>query len=123
MEPVENGIFFAYGDKTVFYQGTPEDGFDVRPRLNCGGVFGTGCSLPDEEGVMWQSQHGAVIGAPDGQVLHKQHGNVAPDTATAGAAVVRQHEGAKHFIASLDGTAMPTIAASSWMDAEIIRSG
>ena len=123
MEPVENGIFFAYGDKTVFYEGNPEDGFNVRPRLNCGGVFGTGQPLPNGEGVMWQSQWGAVEGSPQGQIQQKQHSNVAPDTATAGAAIVRQHEGSKHFIASLSGTTMPTIAASSWMDAEIIRRG
>ena len=122
MEPVAAGIFFATDKATWFYAGTPEDGFEIRQVFDYGAVFGTSVRR-DDGSVMWQSQRGAVKGAPDGSARNEQEKHVAPDHATAGAAIIREENGMQQFIASLRGTRTNTLAASSWIDAEVIRRG
>ena len=48
---------------------------------------------------------------------------MAPDQATAGAALIREENGMQQFIASLRGTRTNTLAARSWIDAEVVRRG
>jgi hypothetical protein len=122
MEPVKDGIFFATDNATWFYAGTPEEGFEIIPVFDYGAVFGTSVRR-DDGSVMWQSQRGAVKGAPDGSARNEQEKHVAPDHATAGAAIIREENGMQQFIASLRGTRTNTLAASSWIDAEVIRRG
>lgn len=122
MEPVTAGIFFATDKVTWFYGGSPEEGFEIRQVFDYGAVFGTGVRR-DDGSVMWQSQRGAVKGAPDGSARNEQEKHVAPDHATAGAAIIREENGMQQFIASLRGTRTNTLAASSWIDAEVIRRG
>ena len=122
MEPVTAGIFFATDKATWFYGGVPEEGFEIRQVFDYGAVFGTSVRR-DDGSVMWQSQRGAVKGAPDGSARNEQEKHVAPDHATAGAAIIREENGMQQFIASLRGTRTNTLAASSWIDAEVIRRG
>ena len=124
MEPVANGIFFAYGNQTDFYAGTPEDGFDIRNSvLNYGGVYGTGKKIPktDPVTVSWQSQRGMVVGSSDGQCKNVQEANVAVDTAVSGASLIREQNGIRQYIVSLHQPTVSTLAAKSWIDAEVIR--
>ena len=122
MEPVTAGIFFATDKATWFYGGSPEEGFEIRQVFDYGAVFGT--SVPRDDGsAMWQSQRGAVIGGPDGSAQNVQEKQVAPDHATAGAAMIREENGMQQFIASLRGTRTNTLAARSWIDAEVVRRG
>jgi hypothetical protein len=120
MEPVSGGIFFAYGDRTDFYAGDVEAGFEVSNIFDYGAVFGTGAR--DEDSAMWQSQRGAVVGNPDGSAENISK-HAYPDTASSGAAVLKEHDGMKHFIASLKSPSVSTLAARSFIDAEVIRRG
>lgn len=122
MEPVKGGIFFGSDKSTFFYAGGPEEGFDVREVLGYGAVLGASVRR-DDGSVMWQSQRGAVIGGPDGSVQNVQEKNVATDYATSGAAILREEDGVQQFIASLKGTRTNSLAAKSWIDAEVIRRG
>ena len=122
MEPVTAGIFFATDKATWFYGGSPEEGFEIRQVFDYGAVFGASVRR-DDGSVMWQSQRGAVIGGPDGSAQNVQEKQVAPDHATAGAAMIREENGMQQFIASLRGTRTNTLAARSWIDAEVIRRG
>ena len=122
MEPVTAGIFFATDKATWFYGGSPEEGFEIRLVFDYGAVFGASVRR-DDGSVMWQSQRGAVKGAPDGSARNEQEKHVAPDHATAGAAMIREQDGMQQFIASLRGTRANTLAARSWIDAEVIRRG
>ena len=123
MEPVKNGIFFAYGNRTEFWAGNPEDGFEVIPKFEYGGVLGTGGPIPNSDNVAWQSQRGMVVGTPDGNCKNIQEENVAVESAVSGATLVREKDGIRQFIASLHQPTTSTMAASSWVDAEVIRRG
>ena len=121
MEPVADGLFIAYGDRTEFWAGTPEDGFTVTKKFDYGGVFGTGKRVPNSSNVAWQSQRGLVIGAPGGECKNVQEANVAVETAVSGATLIREQDGIRQFIASLQQPTTSTLAASSWITAELVR--
>lgn len=121
MEPVAGGVFFAYGNKTEFHSGDVEDGFTVIPKFEYGGVFGTGRQVPNSENVMWQSQRGAILGGADGSVRNLVEEQVAPDTGDSGATIIREIDGLKQFIAVINNPVPPKIAATSWIEAEVIR--
>ena len=121
MEPVENGIFFATDKKTFYYGGVPDDGFQIVEVLPFGAIFGTGISLPNQEGVMWQSQRGLIMGANDGSVKNLQEENVATESGTSGAMLVRRQDGIKQAIAVINNPQASSLAASSFIEAEIIR--
>ena len=121
MEPVENGIFFATDKNTFFYGGVPDDGFQVADALPYGAIFGTGITLPDQEGVMWQSQRGLIMGANDGSVKNLQEENVATESGTSGAMLVRRQDGIKQAIAVINNPQASSLSASSFIEAEIIR--
>ena len=123
MEPVAGGIFFCYGDKTEFHSGDVEDGFTVIPLVNYGGIYGTGKSIPNSANVCWQSQRGMCVGAPDGSMKNIVEEHVAPDTGTSGATLIREQNGIRQFIASIQNPTISKLAATSFMEAEIIRRG
>lgn len=123
MEPVATGIFFSFGDQTEFYSGDFEDGFTIFPRKNYGGIYGTGKKITNSENVCWQSQRGMVIGTADGQCRNVQEKNVATEKAVSGATLIREENGLRQFIAALHQPTSSTLAAKSWIDAEVIRRG
>jgi hypothetical protein len=123
MEPVAGGIFFCYGDKTEFYSGDVEDGFTIIPLVDYGGIYGTGKSIPNSANVCWQSQRGMCIGTPDGNMKNIVEENVATETATKGTTLIKEKDGLRQFIASLHQTTPSPLAATSWIEAEIIRRG
>ena len=131
MEPVTEGIFFVYGDRTDFYgirmgvnplDGV-EDGFHISRKFDYGGVYGTGRPVPNTETVCWQSQRGTIIGTPEGECKNIQENNVAVDSAVSGALLLREKDGIRQIIASLKQPTTPSLAATSWIDAEIVRRG
>ena len=121
-EPVKGGIFLAYGNHTDFYAGTPEEGFDITyDKFNYGGVFGTGKKVLNSDEVCWQSQRGMVVGGPGGQCKNVQEANVAVESAVSGAALIREQDGVRQFIASLKQPTNSPLAATAWITAEQIR--
>lgn len=121
MEPVAGGIFFAYGDKTEFHAGDVEDGFTVSLKFEYGGIFGTGARIDDSDTVSWQSQRGTIIGTSGGECKNIQENRVAPDTGTLGASLVREIDGSKQFVASIQQPSLPKFAAASWIQMETTR--
>jgi len=123
MEPVESGIFFATDSRTEFHLGAdPEEGFQVVEKYNYGAPFGTGRRLvfDAQASVLWQSHRGTLIGAPDGSLRNAQE-DAVPDVGTEAAGLVRERDGIRQFIASIKDGAPGTVAASSWITAEVIR--
>jgi len=123
MEPVTGGIYFAYGDRTEFWIGNPEEGFEVKDKFSYGAILGTGRKLPNSENVAWQSTRGMVIGTPSGECKNMQEENVAVENAASGSVLVREKDGIRQFIASLHQPVDSPMAATSWFDAEVIRRG
>ena len=123
MEPVTGGIFCATDAETWFYSGTPEDGFSVVKKFEYGAIFGTGKRIPNSDDVAWQSQRGMVIGTADGACKNVQEKHVSPDSAISGAAIIREQDGVRQYIASLHNPTISRFAAKSWLTTEIIRRG
>ena len=122
-EPVDGGVFIAYGDRTEFWAGTPETGFQVTKKFDYGGVLGTGRPVPNSKNVAWQSQRGMVIGMPGGECKNVVEDNVAVESAVSGATLIREQNGVRQFLASLHQPTASTMAATSWFEAEVIRRG
>ena len=127
MEPVKNGIFFAYGNVTEFHAGNVEEGFDIAQRAEYGGIYGTGRVMPHKRGetpsVCWQSDQGTIIGSPDGQIDNIVEEFVAPGTGDTGNSFVREENGIRQFVVKINDPTTSRIAARSWIDAEVIRKG
>lgn len=123
MIPVDTGIFFAYGSTTEFYAGNPEDGFNIVPKFEYGGVLGSAKQVPNSSSVIWQSQRGTILGTADGQCKNIQEDTVAIESADSAATMVREREGVRHFVTSLRNPVASPMAAQSWIDAEVIRRG
>jgi hypothetical protein len=120
MEPVAGGIWFV-ADQTYFYAGGGPDDFTPVPQLNYGAVPGTSVKVPYTNDVMWYSERGAVMATQDGQIKNVQEANIAAESGTAGAALIREENGVKQFIASVRNQGISPLAASSFMDMEVIR--
>ncbi len=120
MEPVTGGIWFA-ADQTYFYAGGGPDDFVVRPQLNYGAVPGTSLKVPQSNDVMWYSERGAVMATQDGQIKNVQEANIAAESGTVGATLIREENGIKQFIASVRNQGVSPLAATSFMDMEVIR--
>lgn len=120
MEPVSGGIWFV-ADQTYFYAGGGPDEFIPKPQLNYGAVPGTGIKVPYTNDVMWYSVRGAVVGTQDGQIKNIQEANIAAESGTVGTTLIREENGIKQFIASIKNQGVSPLAATSWMDMEVIR--
>ena len=127
MEPVAGGIFFAHGNKTEFYAGDFEEGFQVRPLKEYGGVYGTGQAVVNANGVpeevYWQSQYGTIVGALNGTVTNLVENLVAPESADSGTALIREDDGLRQFLVSLKNPVTSRRAAKEFIASEIIRKG
>ena len=122
LEPVDTGIFIADDQMTWFYAGTPETGFDVSKRLDYGAIPGTSVRLSETD-VRWQSTRGMIVGNRDGICQNIQEQNVATGGATSGAAAVVERDGLRQYLVSLKNPSASPLAATSWIDAEVIRRG
>ena len=120
MEPVTGGIWFV-ADQTYFYAGGGPDEFMPKPQLNYGAVPGTSLKVPYTNDVMWYSERGAVMATQDGQIKNVQEANIAAESGTVGATLIREENGIKQFIASIRNQSVSPLAATSFMDMEVIR--
>ncbi len=120
VEPVETGLWVV-SDQTYFFRGDGPENFDVRPRLPYGAVPGTGTKVPYTSDVVWYSNRGLVLASGDGQVNNLQEQNVAPHAGTAGATLVREHDGLRQAVVSVQNATMSSLAATSFIDMEVVR--
>lgn len=119
--PVSTGIFFATEKTTYFYQGTPEDGFDIREAKPYGSIRGNVSVNKKTENPVWMSTRGVVEGIYDGTINNYQIDNVATETADHSALLVREQDGIRQAIVSLRNPTTSVLTAKSFIDAEIIR--
>lgn len=119
VEPVDDGVWIV-ADKTYFFAGTGPEDFKQLTKLNYGATLGTGQKL--ENGmVCWFSIRGLIMAGNGGDIKNIQEATVAPDYSNSGTALIRKEDGMNQFITSLKTPSMSTMAASSWIDAEVIR--
>jgi len=123
MEPVDDGIYFAYGNTTKFFAGRDPKAFIVHDVFDYGGVLGTGHKIENSDQVAWFSTRGAIIAGPGGGARNIQEKSVAPDIGQSGAMVLREENGIRQLLASLKDSTTSTLACMSFMEAEVIRRG
>lgn len=111
---------FVSADQTYWLAGDMATA-SLAPILPYKAVFGTDSEIPNSNNVWWMSQRGMVVGSPGGQVENVQEKFVAVDAATAGASLYREQDGMRQMLSSLFGTQTNVMAASSYMEFEVIR--
>lgn len=120
MEPVGGGIWLV-SNQTEFYAGSGPDDFQPVQKLDYGAVYGTGQIDPKTKDAIWYSTKGVVVGGQDGQAENLQEKNVAPDSGTVGAALVREQDGLRQMVVSVRDPNVSPLAASSFLEMEVIR--
>lgn len=121
LAPCQNGLYVA-ADQTYWISGPPGQ-VELSPVLPYGAIFGTSQPVPNKNAVWWMSERGAVQGVQTGEVRNLQEEHVATVPAVAGASMLREQDGLKQMVASLFGPQQTVMAASSYMDAEVVRKG
>jgi hypothetical protein len=119
VEPCQNGLYVS-ADQTYWIDGDTLKA-DLNPVLPYKAIFGTSGPVPNENRCYWCSERGMVVGDQDGKVKNLQEATVATSSAVAGASMFHEHDGMKQMVASLFGPQQTVMAASSFMDAEVIR--
>jgi len=119
IESCQTGFFVA-ADQTYWVGGDVAD-TNLDPVLPFGAVPNTSGQSADENIAYWMSTRGMIRGTPDGQVVRLQEANVAVDTAPTGAFLYRKGDGMKQALGALFGANSTAVAASSWLEAEVIR--
>ena len=120
VEPVESGVWVV-SDQTYFFRGDGPENFDVRPKLPYGAVSGTSSKIPYTSDVLWYSSRGLVLGTGDGQVKNLQEQDVAPHDGTSGAILVREQDGLRQAVVSVQNAAVSQLAATSFLEMEVVR--
>ena len=77
--------------------------------------------MSDRNMVYWYSPRGLVVADANGSAKNMQEDSVVTVSASAGAAMFREQDGLKQLVASLLNPGKSVAAASSFMDAEVIR--
>lgn len=119
VEPVDDGVWIV-ADKTYFFAGTGPENFQQLTKLEYGAALGTGQKL-DDKMVCWFSTKGMIMAGNGGDIKNVQEATVAPDYSNVGTSLIREEDGMKQFITSLKTPSTSTLAAQSWIDAEVIR--
>lgn len=121
---VEGGLYIGT-TKAVYFQpaGTPE-GSTLPKVAGFGAIKGTVAFMPDSTDVMFFTDRGPVRGTSSGALTLLQDRDIAFSKSDAGAALVRETNGMRQFVAALSNPA-PSAAAvfGSYMDAEVITQG
>ena len=125
MEPTDTGIFVATDKQHYFLfgAGPEDDGFQLVDRLDYGAPFNNG-QHPNFAGggdVTWQSHRGQIVASGDGSLRNVVEDNAAVDNGSAAATLIREDDGERQFIASIDTAQPSTLAVSNWITAEVIR--
>ena len=120
LEPVETGVWVV-SDQTYFFQGDGPENFNIRSKLPYGAVLGTSSKVPYTPDVVWYSNRGLILATGDGQVKNLQEQEVAPHTGTSGATLIREQDGLRQAVVSVQNAQMSQLAATSFMEMEVVR--
>lgn len=120
LEPVETGVWVV-SDQTYFFQGDGPENFNIRPKLPYGAVLGTSSKVPYTPDVVWYSNRGLILATGDGQVKNLQEQEVAPHTGTSGATLIREQDGLRQAVVSVQNAQMSQLAATSFIEMEVVR--
>lgn len=123
MEPCDNGLFIV-ADRTYWLSDDPEKATLVTVSPLKGLAYSSGAfDVDNKPRCYWMTDHGLVIGSPDGSIELAQDEHVFMERGLVGASLFRESDGARQIISSVFGAGQSVTAARSYMDAEIVRKG
>lgn len=119
VEPCENGVYVV-ADKTYWFGGEigTAEASVVSPNR---AVFGTGGSDPEAVRCWWMSDDGLMRGEPGGTVTTVTGERITTRDALRGATTLIERNGTKHHVTSTFNPSSTSLAARSFMEAEIVR--
>lgn len=120
VEPMAAGVYIV-ADKTYWIGDLLADA--LQEKLAYGGTPGTSGRSPDGTQAFWQSPRGLVLGDADGNVSNVQEHALKFSAARSGASLYREQDGMTHIVSTRYGAEPSVAAATSYMEAEIVRKG
>lgn len=118
--PFEDGVYVV-ADKTYWVAGANIDQGSLLEVLPYGAIEGSLTRDAEDKAAWWFSSRGLVKAIGGGNVENLQEERVAVDLAATGATYYREWDGMRQLISSLFGTETSNAAATSYMDAEVVR--
>jgi hypothetical protein len=122
VEPTSGGTWVC-ADQTYWLPGLDIGKTSVAAQAAYGGILGSSGQIPNTNDVFWMSPRGVVRGTQDGQMTNLQEDHVAVASAAYAAGSFRETDGLKQFVQSVFSPQPNRMAASTYMDAEIVRKG
>ena len=114
--------FWVVTDRTFWFGGDVRDTSQV-PVLPYGAVPATDVADDRRRVVYWRSTKGLVMGAEDGSVTNIQEEAVFTASGERGATLLRESGGMRKLVSAVSGQEPTSLAAASFMEAEIVRKG
>lgn len=120
LEPTDNGVYIG-ADKTYWLHDF--FGGDLQEVLPYGATPGTSGRSPNDDTVFWHSDRGLVVAGKNQDVKNVQEEALEFSAASSGASLFRERNGMTHIVTSRAGVQTNVAAASTFMEAEVIRKG
>ena len=120
LEAVDDGLWLV-ADKTYFLSGANPVDFKLSTVFEYGAISNTTVTLPNDEGISWQSTRGRIMATNGGKAKNVQEERLATASATSGAALFREEDGVKQIVTVLSNATTNSLTAADFMEAEIIR--
>lgn len=105
---VPDGLYVC-ADKTYFLSSPATPDVVQKVVLPYGAVHGTGTYLPNSMAVAWFSPRGQVVAVESGQVKVTTEANYMPGTMSYGASIVREKNGLKQIINTVQQSAKSSL--------------
>lgn len=122
--PVTGGLYLSTVSATYWLAGGDVSKSNMNQITPYGAVKGTLTKVPNTTDLMWFSARGPVRATQDGQIALLQDDAIAygVDTSAPGAAMFRETNGLRQFVAALAPKSNASSAVfGSFMDAEVIK--
>jgi hypothetical protein len=120
VETTSGGVWVC-ADQTYWFKGLDIGAADLDAKAPYGGVVGSGGQVPNSNDVYWMSPRGVMRGTQEGVLSNLQEAHVAVAPSSFAANYFRENDGMKMIAESLFAVEPNRMAASSYMDAEIVR--
>lgn len=132
VESVQNGLW-AVAEKTYLYRDpirvAYQEGSPAGPKamvsevkLQYGAVLGTSQKVPNTGHVMWYSERGMVMGSDTGDAVQMlQEKNVATESGSVGASLLRNKDGIQQMIVSIKDPQVSSLVNRDFLEMEVIR--
>lgn len=119
VEVCGDGLYVS-ADQTYWFGGDIASA-EMVPVLPYRAITGAASTVNNTTDIWWMSERGMVVANEQGNAKNVQEKDVAVQPGVSGAALYREQDGVRQLIASVFGDRSTVAAASSWMEAEIVR--